>query len=235
MKRESMPLEESMNPIWSDIIERVCWTAKHMASLGLVVGSGGNVSARIPGEALAAITPARIPYERLVPDDIVLVDLDGTVVEGRHPASSETPMHTLVYKRLPAAGAIVHTQSPYATAFAVLREGIPLICTEGFAVNALQVEVAGFHVPGSVELGMEAVAALERQPGSRAVLLANHGVLAVGANLEQAFSVAENVEREAQIYYLARSLGTPHIINADDYERVKKHYAALRKQAGAAG
>jgi L-ribulose-5-phosphate 4-epimerase len=221
-----------MNPAWSDIIEGVCWFAKQMAGLSLVVASGGNVSARIPGESLVAITPARIRYERLVPADIVLVDLDGAVVEGRHPASSETPMHTLVYKRLPAADAIVHTQSPYATAFAVLRERIPLISTEGFAVNARQVEVAGFQPPGSVELGEEAVAALERQPGSRAVLLANHGVLAVGASLEQAFGVAENVEREAQIYYLARSLGTPHLINAADFERVRKHYAALRKQAG---
>ena len=124
-----------------------------------------------------------------------------------------------------------YDQSPYATAFAVLRESIPLISTEGFAVNALQLEVAGFQVPGTEELGMEAVAVLERQPGSRAVLLANHGVLAVGASLEQALSVAENVEREAQIYYLARTLGTPHQINAHEYERVKSHYASLRKQA----
>jgi len=223
-----------MNPAWSDIIESVCWFAKKMASLSLVIASGGNVSARIPGESLVAITPARIRYERLVPGDIVLVDLDGAVVEGHHPASSETPMHTLVYQRLPAANAIVHTQSPYATAFAVLRERIPLVSTEGFAVNALQVEVAGFQPPGSVELGDEAVAALERQPGSRAVLLANHGVLAVGSSLEQAFGVAENVEREAQIYYLARSLGTPQLINAADFERVKTHYAALRKQSASA-
>ena len=218
-----------MNPAWSELIEGVCWTAKRMAELSLVVGSGGNVSARLPGEELIAITPGSLPYARMRPEDIVVVNLDGMRVEGRQRVSSETPMHTLVYKRMPTAGAVVHTQSAYATAFAVLRESIPLVSTEGFAVNAPQLEVAGFEIPGSPELGMEAVRVLERQPGSRAVLLANHGMLAVGANLEQALSVAENVERAAQIYYLARTLGTPHLISAGDYERVRNHYAALRK------
>src|SRR5207237_980567 len=145
-----------MNPAWSELIEGVCWTAKRMAELSLVVGSGGNVSARLPGEELIAITPGSMPYGRMQPDDIVVVNLDGMRVEGRQRV-------------------------------------------------------------------------LERQPGSRAVLLANHGMLAVGTNLEQALSVAENVERAAQIYYLARTLGTPHLISAGDYERVRNHYAALRK------
>ncbi len=219
-----------MRPEWLDLAEKVCQVSKKMALESLVTGSAGNISARLAGQDLVVITPSGLRYETLAAEDMVIISLDGKVVYGNHSPSSETPLHTLIYQQRPDINGIVHTHSPYATAFSVLHEAVPLICNEGLSVNAVQVEVTEFNLPGTPELGMAALAALARNPGSRAVLIANHGVLAVGESLPEAFSVAENVEKEAYIYYLARSIGTPFTLNAEVFDRIKKNYAALRNK-----
>ena len=191
---------------------------------GLVALSSGNVSARVAGTDFLAITPSGKTYDTLVPEDIVIVDGHGVVHDGALEPSSEVSMHSLVYAELPGINAIVHTHSPYATAFSVLREPIPLVCNEGFGVMALRVDVSRYELPGSPEIGRAALEALSRQDGVSAVLLANHGLLATGATLADACRVAENVELEARIYHLARSVGQPTTLTQDQLDAALERY-----------
>jgi L-ribulose-5-phosphate 4-epimerase len=219
-----------METEFSGLAREVLATAQQMAAEGLVSpsGSAGNISARFSGRDLAAITPSGLPYVDMEEDDIVMVNLNGEIVAGHRRPSSEAPYLTLILREMPEIGAIVHTHSPYATAFSALRQSIPLICNEGFVVNAAQIEVAPFRIPGSEALAKVALQTLRRQPGCRAVLLANHGILSIGETLSDAFQVAANVEWEAKVYWLAISVGSPHRISAKQFKKIKRHYASLR-------
>lgn len=218
-----------MKLIFTESAKRVCENAKRMAKEGLTIGTGGNVSTRILGTELIAITPSGISYNQMTFEDIIIVDLNGNTIEGNHLPSFETPMHTLMYREISFVNAVIHTHSQYATAFSVIREPIPLVCNEGLGVRATKVEVAEYHIPGVLELGLAALDTLKRQPESTAVLLANHGLLALGGNLDQAYSIAQNVEWEAKIYYLARSIGKPVAISQDQLDQVKQHYTAFHQ------
>jgi L-fuculose-phosphate aldolase len=216
-----------MKPEWRSTAEQVCAIARKAEAAGLVAGSSGNVSARIPNTAdLVAITPSSVLYEVMRPEDIIIIDLQGHVVEGGLRASSETPFHTLLYREFGTMGAVVHTQSPYATAFSVVRRPIPLITTEGFCVGAAQVDVSEYALPGTADLARVVLEGFKRQPGSRALLLANHGLIAMGKDLAEAFKVAQNVELEAKVFSIALSLGTPVILPPEVLEQIKKRYAA---------
>ena len=156
-------------------------TAKEMLRLGLVSGSSGNVSVR-EGE-LVHITPAGLPYERMTPDDVVTLALDGTVVAGAREPSSERRVHLAVYAARPEAGALVHTHSEHATAWSFRGTPLGPVLTAPFAPS------------GSDEIAAAAVEAL----GDRdAVLLGRHGVLALGATPAAALAVCAAVERQAQ-------------------------------------
>ena len=215
---------------WLDLAETVCLASKQMALKSLVTGSAGNISVRAMQQNRAVITPSGMRYETLSAEDMVVIGLDGKVVYGSHPPSSETPLHTLIYRHRPDVNAIVHTHSPFATSFSVLHEAIPLVSNEGLSANAVRIEITEFNLPGTVELGMAALDALGRNPGARAILIANHGVLTVGGDVYEAFNIAENVEREAYIYYLARSIGTPFTLSAEVFAQIKKNYASLRNK-----
>lgn len=217
-----------MNPEWLTLADQICNKSKLMFEMGLVSGTAGNISCRIPGEQIAIITPSGIPYEKLSAEDMTVVDLDGQLVEGKYLPSSETPMHTYLLRMFPAIQAVVHTHSPYATAFSVLREPIPVIALEGLGVNAVRVEVSHFQIPGTLEIGKAAYEALSRNPDSRGILLANHGVLTIGNTLDQAFSLAASIEWEAKIYAIARSAGKPVALTEVEVDQIKQNYSALR-------
>jgi len=121
-----------MNPKWLDLAEKVCLASKQMALKSMVTGSAGNISGRIFEQDLAVITPSGLRYDTLSAEDMVVIGLDEKVVYGRHVPSSETPLHTLIYRHRPDVNAIVHTHSPFATSFSVLHEAIPLICNGGY-------------------------------------------------------------------------------------------------------
>ena len=139
-------------------------------------------------------------------------------------------MHTLMYREFPDIMAVVHTHSPYAIAFSVIREPIPLICNEGFGVGTTKVDVAKYEIPGVQELGDSALSTLKKTPGCMAVLLANHGLLALGKNLESAYRLAQSVEWEAKIYYTAITMGKPFTLSQEQLEQVVIHYTALKSQ-----
>lgn len=181
--------------------------AKKSYNRNLVAGTSGNVSMRINDNFL--ITPSSLSYDVMKEKDIVEIDLYGNVINSNRKPSSEWQMHIEIYNKYPNINAIVHTHSPIATAFAVNHENIPLILIEMKPFLGGDVKTAPFEKAGSRELGKVVLPFLENR---KACLLANHGVIAVGNSMEEAFLVAEYVEDAAKIYYYAKTSGTPNII-----------------------
>lgn len=199
---------------------QVLTIAKRIYSNRLVVASLGNVSCRDESGNIA-ITPSGIDYEELTLKDIVIVDLEGTNVDGTLTPSSETPMHTLIYRKRPDVNGVVHTHSLYASAFSVVNKEIPVDMVEVAAHVGGRVPVAPYQPPGTKELGEEALKVLGEK---RACLLQNHGVLAVGNTLEKAYKAAAIVEIAARIHILGSLIGDPRELPADDIQKVKDLY-----------
>lgn len=171
----------------------------------LVSMSMGNMSARDPETGLFAIKPASIEYPDLKPEDIVVMDLEGKIVDGKLKPSTEWPMHLVIYQERSDINGIVHTHSPYATSFAVVGEGIPALNGESAAMGGT-IECARYEVGGTRELGL---AALEGLGDRDAVLLRNHGVLAVGPTLKRALYAAIITENGARLFIFGSIIGTP--------------------------
>ena len=198
-----------------------------MVADGLVIGSAGNVSVRLDAERFV-VSAAGVVYSELEPDDHPVVAAADGSWEGRHRPTSELALHLGVMRELPAVGAVVHTHSRYAAAFSVARLDLPFICNESIATRAEQVLVTEYAPPGSADLGGQALRTFERQPGSRAVLLANHGVVAVAPTLGEAEVVARSVEWTAEICHLARTLlaagGGEHVLDRAVQEAIGRNY-----------
>lgn len=180
--------------------------AEQMVAAGLVIGSAGNISVRLESGELC-VTPAGMDYAEMRVEDLPIVDPKTGQWRGPHRPTSETALHSGVMLRLPHVGAIVHTHSRFATAFAVARREIPYVCNESLGIRAERILLTDYAPPGSQDLGKQAVRAFERQPGSRAILLANHGVVAIAADVQAALLVARQVEWIAEITYRAHQLG----------------------------
>jgi L-fuculose-phosphate aldolase len=175
--------------------------------------TSGNVSVRVD-EDRVAISPSGVPYHQISPEDVPVVTLNGEQVGDGKPPSSETPMHTAVYRARDDVNAVVHTHSPFATTFAALGRPIePSHYLIAFAGK--RVETAEYGRNGTEEL---AERALESMDDRNAVLLRNHGVLAVGPTLEDAHNVASRVEYCARIHFQASLLGEPNLVGDDELD-----------------
>ncbi len=198
-----------------------------MVADDLVVGSAGNISVRV-GEDRFVVTAAGVPYHRLRAEDHPVVEIATGAWEGPRRPTSELALHLGLMGALGDVQAVVHTHSRYAAAFAVARLDLPFICNESLATRAEQVLVTDYAPPGSKDLGAQALATLTAQPGSRAVLLANHGVVAVGPSLDDAYLVAQSVEWTAHICYLARTLAAAgageHVLDAEIQDAIARNY-----------
>jgi len=189
--------------------ERVLEITLRAYSEKLFAGTSGNLSMCDEAKRFIAITPSGIRYETMKADDIMVIDMDGTIVEGPHKPSSEWRMHTTILKQRPDIRAVVHTHSPYATSFAVAGIPVPPILIEMISFLGGEIPVAGFELPGSAELGASALRALEHR---HACLLSSHGVIAVGEDIDQAFIRAEYAEDAAKIYSLSLQAGKPKLV-----------------------
>lgn len=198
-----------------------------MVADGLVIGSSGNISVRVD-ERRFVVTAAGVPYHRLRPDDHPVVDVTTGAWEGPRRPTSELALHRGLLGSLAEVQAVVHTHSRYAAAFAVARLDLPFICNESLATRAERVLVTDYAPPGSPDLGARALATLQAQPGSRAVLLANHGVVAIGESLDDAYLVAQSVEWTAEICHLARTLvaagAGEHVLDAAIQDAIARNY-----------
>jgi L-fuculose-phosphate aldolase len=203
---------------YQDLREEIARVARQMIESGLVTGTSGNVSARTP-EGDVLVTPSAIDYEVLEPEDVVLVNLEKNVLEGKLEPTSETPMHTGIYRARPEVGAVVHTHSRYATTLACLGWEIPPI---HYMLTTLsddgRIPLAPYATYGTEELAGYAGEALGES--HNACLLQNHGTITVGESAEEAFSRTVILEEMAQIYYQTRVAGEPILLSPEQVEDV---------------
>ena len=212
-----------MSPVERGLRAAIVAVARRASDLGLNPGKSGNVSARTEGGFL--ITPSGKSYLHLGVDDLVFVDATGEARGGGEP-SSEWRLHRDLYGKHAGAHAIVHTHSPYATTLACLRRAIPSFHYEVAFAGGADIRCCGYATFGTQELSDLALAALE---GRRACLMANHGVVAFGDNLDSAAGLAEKVEALARLYWQALQIGEPALLDEAEMARVVEKFLTYGK------
>lgn len=190
---------------------------------GLVAGTSGNVSMFDSETGVMGITPTNTEYMTMKSEDVVLMHLDGTIVAGEKKPSSEWRLHAGIYQKIEGAGAVIHTHSPHATSFAVNHEIIPLVLVEMLPFLGGDIPLAEFGMPGTDEVGENAVKAM-KNPKRNACLLTNHGVVTYGASLSQAYIRAVYVEDAAKIYHMARQVGEPKVLSKEIEYKLREKY-----------
>ncbi|MEG6567540.1 L-ribulose-5-phosphate 4-epimerase [Thermoanaerobacterium saccharolyticum] len=187
----------------------------------LVTMTSGNVSGRDPETNLVVIKPSGVLYDDMTPDDMVVVDLDGNVVEGKLKPSVDTATHLYVYKHRNDVNGIVHTHSPYATSFAALGRSIPVYLTAIADEFGCAIPVGPYAKIGGEEIGKAIVEYIGESP---AILMKNHGVFTIGNSPEAALKAAVMVEDTAKTVHLSLLLGTPDVIPDEEVKRAHERY-----------
>ena len=190
---------------------------------GLVAWTAGNVSARVPGEDLMVIKPSGVSYDDLRPDNMIVCDLEGNVVQGELSPSSDTAAHAYVYRAMPHIGGVVHTHSPYASAWAARGEPIPCVLTAMADEFGGDIPVGPFALIGNDDIGKGIVDTL-RDSRSPAVIMLNHGVFTIGADARSAVKAAVMCEDVARTVHLARQLGSLVPIDPAAIDRLYDRY-----------
>ena len=187
----------------------------------LVAWTSGNISVRDPESGYVVIKPSGVRYEALKAEHMVIVDLEGTIIEGDLKPSSDTASHLYIYQHRPDVKGIVHTHSAYATAFAALGRPIPVYLTAMADEFGGPIPCGGFALIGSEAIGR---VVLETIGDSPAVLLKNHGVFSVGPTAEAAVKAAVMTEDVAKTVWLALQIGQPDAIPAEDVQKLHDRY-----------
>jgi L-fuculose-phosphate aldolase len=189
---------------------------KKLITAGLTTGTGGNISILNREKGLYAMSPSGMDYFETEPEDVVVMDLEGQVVDGKRKPSSEHALHRIFYTRRDDIDAVVHTHSTYCTVLATLREGLPasnyLIAFAGPDVRCSA--YASYGTPELAEVAFEAMQ--DRQ----AALMANHGMVAGARTIAGAFNIADQIEQCAKVYVLARAIGKPVLLDEEEMERM---------------
>ena len=193
----------------------------------LVVWTMGNVSARDPETNLVVIKPSGVRYEEMHPEDMVIVDMDANVVEGKYKYSSDTLTHLYVYRHRPDVFGVVHTHSTFATAFAAVGKPIPCFLTGVADEFGGEIPVGGFNLIGGMDIGKTIVDCIGQ---SKAILMQNHGVFTIGKTAKDAVKAAVMAEDAARTSYYAMQLGTPIPIAAEDIARLNDRYTNVYGQ-----
>ncbi|WP_372430643.1 L-ribulose-5-phosphate 4-epimerase [Microbacterium hibisci] len=227
----SPEIEESIAAVRADV------AALHseLVRYGLIVWTGGNVSGRVPGADLFVIKPSGVSYDDLAPENMILCDLDGTVIPGtlgseRSP-SSDTAAHAYVYRHMPEVGGVVHTHSTFAVAWAARGEEIPCVITAMADEFGGPIPVGPFAIIGDDSIGRGIVETLTGHR-SRAVLMQNHGPFTIGVSAKDAVKAAVMVEDVARTVHYAREAGPLIPIPQDAIDRLYDRYQNVYGQAG---
>jgi L-ribulose-5-phosphate 4-epimerase len=194
---------------------------------GLVVWTGGNVSARDAGTGLVVIKASGIRYEDMRAEHLVVMDLEGNVVEGGFKPSSDAFSHLYIYRHRPDVFGIVHTHSRYATAFAAVGKAIPCVLTAMADEFGGPIPCGGFAVIGDEAIGKVVVESIGKAP---AVLLKGHGVFTIGKDATAAVKAAVMTEDVAATVWMALQLGTPDVIPQDDVDKLHHRYTSVYGQ-----
>jgi L-ribulose-5-phosphate 4-epimerase len=197
----------------------------------LVVWTAGNVSARVAGEDLFVIKPSGVDYNALSPDNMIVCDLDGKVVQGDLSPSSDTAAHAYVYRHMPEVGGVVHTHSTFASAWAARAEPVPCVLTAMADEFGSEIPVGPFALIGDDSIGKGIVETLtgHRSP---AVLMRSHGVFTIGRDARAAVKAAVMCEDVARTVHISRQLGDPLSIDETDIDRLYDRYQNVYGQPG---
>ena len=213
-----MLLEKLRHEVWKHNLE--------LPQYGLVVMTSGNISGRDPESGLVVIKPSGISSDAMTPDDMVVVDPDGKVIEGQLKPSTDTATHLYVYKHRPDVFGIGHTHSTYASSFAALGWSIPAVLTTSAMLGG-EIPCGGYAAIGGEQIGAEIIRAIGAK---RAVLMQNHGVFTIGDSPRQAAKMAVEVEEIAKITYLAMLKGQPIRLTAEQLAETGDMYANVYGQ-----
>lgn len=195
---------------------------KKLIDAGLTVGTGGNISIFDRETGYMAISPSGVKYYEMKEEDVVIMDLNGNVIEGDLKPSSEFEMHSIVYKNREDVNAMIHTHALYATTISCLNESLPAIDYLVAFSGGKDVRCAEYASFGTKEIAENALVAME---GRNAVLLANHGMNVVGKSIEKTFGVTEQLEFCCRLYWQAKSIGEPVILSDEEMDKmVMKFY-----------
>lgn len=209
----------------AELRQLIIATGLRMNASGLNQGTSGNLSVRRPGGLL--ITPSGVEYDRLQPQHLVFVRDDGSVPAGQLQPSSEWRIHRDVYRQRPDAHAVLHAHAMFATSLSLLRREIPAVHYMIAAAGGATVRCATYATYGTEDLSRNCLEALV---GRRACLMANHGMLALGADLPAAFKLAVEVETLAAQYWRALQVGEPVVLPDEEIARVLAGFATYGKQ-----
>ena len=193
----------------------------------LVKWTGGNISARDLQSGFVVIKPSGVRYEVLRPEHMVIVDLDGNIIAGELKPSSDTASHLYIYRARSDIGGIVHTHSPYATAFAAVGQSIPVVLTAMADEFGGSIPVGGFALIGTEDIGKVVV---ESIGSTCAVLLKNHGVFTIGVDALAAVKAAVMTEDVAKTVWLAKQIGQPNELSAADIAKLHDRYTHVYGQ-----
>ncbi|MCC9177011.1 MULTISPECIES: L-ribulose-5-phosphate 4-epimerase [unclassified Arthrobacter] len=212
----------------ADRVRQEVWALHaELVRYGLVAWTAGNISGRVPGTDFFVIKPSGVAYGELTPANLILCDGDGQPVPGASAAglapSSDTAAHAYVYRHLPAVGGVVHTHSPYATAWAARGEPVPCVLTAMADEFGGEIPVGPFAVIGDDSIGRGIVATLDGHR-SRAVLMRNHGPFTVGRDARDAVKAAVMLEDVARTVHLSRQLGEPVPIDPEHIDALFHRY-----------
>ena len=193
-------------------------TAQRAYREKMFAATSGNLSVFDRESGKIYITPGSFPYEEMTPEDIMAIDLNGNILEGKHSPSSEWRMHAAIYRADKRVNAIVHTHSPYATAFAINHMRIPAVLYEMVFFLGGDIPVAEGAIPGTPEVGENCVPVLKERNGC---LMANHGALTVGDTLDRAYTRAVYIEDAAKAYSIALTHGKTYEIGAEAENEIR--------------
>ena len=193
---------------------------RKMITAKLTTGSGGNISIFNRKENLVAVSPGSMDYFEIEPDDIMVVDPQGNVVDGKNSPSSETQFHLALYQHRPDVNAVIHSHSVFATAVSCLRQDIPPL---HYLVGLIgdKIPVTEYATFATKQLADNIVAGIG---SSNAALLANHGAVSVGPDIETCFIIAEHVELIAQMYIYAKSIGAPVLLDQTEMTNLQNKF-----------
>ena len=209
--------------------EEVLWGCRLMVERGYLLGTVGNLSARADGIDLVVITPTSLPYDTMTEEDLVVVNLNGEIVSGKHQPSIECSMHLGVYRARPELRALVHTHSKYATTVSLIKELdiMPAIDTEQSLYLGGDINIVPFAFPGSKELAEYVKEGIGTNAG---LLMANHGALGVGISMKDAVIASDIIERNSEMYLLLKAGGFDYKPMTEDYKVFVKEKSKKKRQ-----
>ncbi len=202
--------------------EQIVEYGKKLIAEGLTTGTAGNISIYDENLRYMAVSPSGIPYEKTLPEDVVIMDLDGHVIDGARKPSSEAGLHSVFYKTSPQARAMVHAHSMYCTILACMGEPLRSVHYAIAEAGTDEIPLVPYHTFGTPELAAAAGECLKG--GSRGLILANHGMCAWGADLKSAFGLALTMEWCAQVQWHCMAAGKINVLSHEQMQGAFKRY-----------